>query len=354
MSRGVQPKGERVRNFLIQSIIEKRTDVVNATAERFRISRQGVHQHIDRLRGQGAIAIGGTRRKPQYSLVPIAASKKMIQLLPGLAEDEVWESSVKPMISMLPANVLGIWNHAFTEMFNNAIDHSGGTHTYLQITRTALSTEIWITDDGVGIFKKIRQEFDLDDERHAIFELSKGKLTTDPKNHSGEGIFFSSRMLDLFVIISGDLLFSHNHNHANDWLFDDINAGTGTSVKMALNNHSSRTTRKIFDQYSGDDGDYGFNKTVIPVNLASYGADGLVSRSQAKRVLARVNQFERVVFDFDGVQEIGQAFADQIFRVYAREHPEIEMTCINTIPAVQQMIRRAQSNEIDETADKHE
>lgn len=350
MSRGVQPKGEKVRTFLIQSIIEKRSDLVSSTAARFKISRQAVHHHLDKLRAKGAVAVGGTRRTPRYSLPPLATRTERITLVPGLAEHEVWDRIVKPMVSTLPVNVLNIWSHAFTEMFNNAIDHSGGNQAAITILQTALSTEITISDDGVGIFKKIRKEFNLDDERHAIFELAKGKLTTDPKNHSGEGIFFTSRMLDHFGILSGELFFTHHHNHSSDWLLDDGKPGNGTSVSMALNNHSSRTTRKIFDQYSGDDGDYGFNKTVIPVELADYGADALVSRSQAKRVLARVNQFERVVFDFQGVDSIGQAFADQIFRVYATEHPEIELTCINANEAVGRMIRRAQANEMGDAA----
>ncbi|MGE0347960.1 STAS-like domain-containing protein [Hydrogenophaga sp.] len=269
------------------------------------------------------------------------------KITPDLAEHEVWEQFVEPMVRMLPTNVKGIWNHAFTEMFNNAIDHSGSPHALVTIERTAASTSIHIDDEGVGIFKKLKQELDLESESHAIFELSKGKLTTDPKNHSGEGIFFTSRMLDLFTIMSGELYFSHRHDFSNDWLLDMGKPTSGTTVSMALNNHSSRTTRKVFDQYSGTDGDYGFNKTVIPVALAQYGEDALVSRSQAKRVLARVNLFERVVFDFEGVREIGQSFADQIFRVYASEHPGIELTCINASPAVDAMIRRAKSGKTD-------
>jgi anti-sigma regulatory factor (Ser/Thr protein kinase) len=343
MSHGVQPKGEKVRKFILQSIVEKQPDLVAMTAKKFALSRQGVRQHIDRLKRQGAVMVGGNRRKPRYALVPIESSQKIFLREPGLEEHHVWDSFVRPAINTLPKNILGIWNHAFTEMFNNAIDHSECEGMIVNIEKTSLSTEIRISDDGVGIFKKIRQVFELDDERHAIFELSKGKLTTDPANHSGEGIFFSSRMLDHFSILSGELYFSHNHQRLNDYLLDDGDPGPGTSVSMALNNHSSRTTKQIFDQYSGTDGEYGFNKTVIPVGLANYGADALVSRSQAKRVLARVNQFERVVFDFDGVETIGQGFADQIFRVYAREHPELEITCVHTTPEVESMIRRAKS-----------
>ena len=248
MSKGVQPKGESLRNFLIQSIIEKQPDIVNRTIAKYKITRQGVNQHIKRLQRQGSIEIGGSRRKPRYTLVPIVSKAEMFSLKEN-EEHEVWESFVLPLISALPSNVMKIWNHAFTEMFNNAIDHSECTHALVSVERSALSTEILISDTGVGIFKKIHRVFELEDERQAIFELAKGKLTTDPKNHSGEGIFFTSRMLDLFTIRSGELFFSHNNKHMNDWLLDDIPSREGTTVTMAINNHSSRTTKKIFDQY---------------------------------------------------------------------------------------------------------
>ena len=71
--------------------------------------------------------------------------------------------------------------------------------------------------------------------------------------------------------------------------------------------------------------------------------DELISRSQAKRLLARLDLFKRVVLDFRNVDMIGQAFADQIFRVFANEHPEIELLATNTSVAVQQMISRARA-----------
>ena len=57
--------------------------------------------------------------------------------------------------------------------------------------------------------------------------------------------------------------------------------------------------------------------THIPLRLAEYGEDNLVSRSQAKRVLARVDRFEEVILDYSGIRAVGQAFADEIFRVFA-------------------------------------
>ena len=65
--------------------------------------------------------------------------------------------------------------------------------------------------------------------------------------------------------------------------------------------------------------------------------------SQAKRVAHRFEHFKEVVLDFDGVAEIGQAFADELFRVFTGTHPDVRLRPINTSEAVAQMVRRAMS-----------
>ncbi|NJK83371.1 MAG: sensor histidine kinase [Saprospiraceae bacterium] len=154
-------------------------------------------------------------------------------------------------------------------MLNNAIDHSSGTEVLIHVQRTAINTSILIYDDGEGIFKKIQRELQLNDERHAVLELAKGKLTTDPERHSGEGIFFTSRMFDEFMIRSGNVYFSHEFNRAIDWILEEAESQFGTIVLMNLNNDISRTAKQIFDDFSSVDSDnYDFIKTVVPVYLA--------------------------------------------------------------------------------------
>jgi biotin operon repressor len=177
MSRGVRPSGEKVRKFILQHLAEGKPAVVTATRDKFNITRQAVYKHVERLRGEHCLEVVGTRRNPIYQLVPLEKKSYFFALDPTLEEHEVWESKVRPHLELLPANVLNIWSHAFTEMFNNAIDHSGGKGIRVDITKTAQSCEIRITDDGVGIFEKIKSALELLDERHAIFELAKGKLT---------------------------------------------------------------------------------------------------------------------------------------------------------------------------------
>jgi hypothetical protein len=76
------------------------------------------------------------------------------------------------------------------------------------------------------------------------------------------------------------------------------------------------------------------------VRLARLGTENLLSRSQAKRVLAGVERFKLVELDFEGVPEIGQAFADEVFRVFAAAHPSIELRYLHAGPGVLPMIRR--------------
>jgi hypothetical protein len=258
--------------------------------------------------------------------------------LKDLGEEHlVWDQDPSPLLKPLPQNVVDIWHYGFTEMLNNAKDHSVGTMILVKLSKTAVTTEMMIADNGIGIFKKIQEAFNLPDQRYAILELAKGKLTTDPSRHTGEGVFFSSRMFDRFSIGADKTYYGLRIGDDSDWVMDWGDAGT--TVFMELSNHTARTPKKIFDQYAGPDEDYGFNKTVVPVNLAQYGNDKLISRSQAKRVVSRLELFKTILFDFTGVPSIGQAFADEIFRVFANEHPTISLLSIHANSEVQRRSR---------------
>jgi anti-sigma regulatory factor (Ser/Thr protein kinase) len=333
--------GEPVRKFLIENMGEHPTDIVRLAVDKFGCSRQAVHKHLERLVTEGTVVVSGRTRNKRYELAALVQWTKRYAPIAGLAEDAVWRKDVAPLIGGLPENVLNIWHYGFTEMFNNVIDHSGAGEVSISLTKTAATTTVDIYDDGVGIFKKIQAALSLVDERHAVLEIAKGKLTTDPANHSGEGIFFSSRMFDRFIIASGEVYFSHEFDEKEDWILQASSASGGTLVRMFLHNHTARSMKKVFDKFTSDE-DYGFTKTVVPVKLMQYGDDNLVSRSQAKRLLSRFERFKVVVLDFSGVSSIGQAFADEVFRVFAAKHPEVEIAFIHSSSEVKRMISRAQ------------
>ena len=269
-----------------------------------------------------------------------------LSLTSPVEEHVVWQREIEPLLAWAPENVRRICEHGFTEMLNNAIDHSGGTWVQYLLEREHEYIRFTIQDNGIGIFEKIRSYFALEDHRRAMLELSKGKLTTDRTRHSGEGIFFTSRMFDKFLIGSNNLGFIHSAGE-DDWLVRiDTFRDPGTLVAMEIGIESKRTPKEVFDMFAHPEfDDYSFSRTHVPLKLAVYGSGGLVSRSEAKRVLTRFEGFKEVRLDFEGIESIGQAFADEIFRVFRLAHPEIEVVAVSTNAYVEQMIKRVLSRE---------
>jgi hypothetical protein len=307
--------------------------------ERRAITRQAANGLLTRLVAAGLLA-EGTGKRPKTYTQPVLASLTKEYPIDSIEEHVVWVEDFRPgFAEFMGDRALKIWDYGFTEMLNNAIEHSQGTSVTVRAQVHAGGTVCWIQDNGEGIFKRITRLCKLADERQAILELAKGKLTTDPENHTGEGVFFSSRAFDHFFISAGGLMFDHRDGQ-DDYLFERDQSDAGTWVRMAHGNHTERSLTEVFDEYAEAD-EYTFSKTVVPVRLARMGAESLVSRSQAQRLLARVDRFKTVLFDFRDVETIGQAFADEIFRVYANAHQEVELVPIHASLQVERMIGRA-------------
>ena len=342
-------KGKKIRTQILRDVVHHPNDISNHIAKIFSITPQAVYNHLNRLEKEHRITSKGRGKGKQYFLGEVRSYDISLPLSKDLSEDTIWRKYFSFIFEGLTENIIDICQYGFTEMVNNAIDHSEGTSIYMDIERDREKITIFILDNGEGIFKRIKRLCNLSDERHAIMELSKGKLTTDPDNHTGEGIFFTSRMFDKFEIESFGLNFSHDDNLSFDFLLDSSLElqGAGTLIQMEIDINSDRSIKDIFDSFTHDDEDIGtsqFNKTVIPVKLAQYGNEKLVSRSQAKRLLVRVEKFKYIIFDFKEVSSIGQAFADEIFRVYANKNKDLVLLPINMSEDVEKMVNRALGN----------
>jgi hypothetical protein len=334
---GVRKRGEEIRNFTLKHVEQNSKNLSTLVSERFGITPQAVRLHLKRLAANGLLIEQGSTRDRLYALRLLTDWQKNYGIAPGVKEHEILDADILPLIADLPGNVQSIWSTAFTEMFNNIIDHAAANTATVEFKKTAVYSEMTIHDNGVGIFKKIQRALQLPDERSAIVELSKGKFTTDPSRHSGEGVFFTSKMFDRFEIFSSGLLFSGEPNGALG-LRDKFS--DGTTVWMRLDNDSSRQPKDVYDKFTEE---FAFTKTAVPIRLAQVGASGLVSRSQAKRIVSGFERFKIVSLDFQGVGWIGQGFADEIFRVYSSTHPEIKILVQGANPSVQAMINHVRS-----------
>ena len=328
-----------IREFILRNIAAHSDDIGALTADEFRISRQAVSGYLQRLISDRLVEASGQTNARSYKLANISSVVENIKITPGMYEHEIWDALIRPKMIKLPDNIVDICQYGFNEMLNNVIDYSGSEDALIGYDQTYTTVTMFIIDHGVGIFEKIRKDFNLADSRDALLELSKGKLTSDASRHSGEGIFFTSRMFDRFEILSGNLFYARLRSLDDEWLIETDDRAEfmeGTSIRMIVASNANWTTKEVFDTYQDDE--YRFSKTHVPVLLARYGKEQLVSRSQAKRVLARFDKFNEVMLDFQNVAEVGQAFADEIFRVYVVAHPSVKIITVNTSPEIDRMI----------------
>lgn len=337
----------------ILGLIEQRGKVTaREITQEIGVSRQYVNLVISALVADGKVVkLGGTRGAFYVSkayiaehpdIIPDTIRKKYINK--SLEEHRVFlEIEDKlPQLKELPENVRSIFTFAFSEMFNNAIEHSGSKIISVEVTLRGGFLSFTVNDSGVGVFRNIMKKRNLKSEIEAIQDLLKGKTTTMPRTHSGEGIFFTSKAGDMFTLDSfGHMLVINN-------LTRDISAHhtvaikRGTRVIFKIKTNSDRHLNDIFKKYTNinKDSDYGFDKTEIRVKLFTSGGVH-ISRSQARRILEGLEKFKVILFDYENVPLVGQAFADEIYRVFQNKHPDIVIQEENMSEGVKFMVERA-------------
>jgi anti-sigma regulatory factor (Ser/Thr protein kinase) len=255
----------------------------------------------------------------------------------GLEEHVLWlEASDRLHLrDRVSPDCWGSAQYGFSEIVNNAVDHADGGRVTSRFWVDAVNLAFEVEDDGIGAFARVRDGLALADSFSAIQELSKGKTTTDPARHTGEGIFFTSKVVDLFVLEANGLKWTVDN------LRDDQAVGltgriTGTLVRCELDAQTTRSTSDVFAAYSID---HDFARTRTVVRLFDIGVR-FISRSEARRLLRGLERFREVLVDLRGVQEVGQGFVDEVFRVWPSQYPDTTVRPINMVGPVEAMVRR--------------
>lgn len=339
----------------ILELVEQRGKVTSREiTELIGVSRQYVNLVISELIVEDKVVkVGGTRNAFYVSraylvdhpeAVPNTLKKKYVNQ--SLEEHKVFlEIEDKlPRLKELSENVRSIFTFAFSEMFNNAIEHSGSKVISVEVTLRGDFLSFTVSDSGVGVFRNIMKKRGLKSEIEAIQDLLKGKTTTMPRTHSGEGIFFTSKAGDIFTLDSFGQMLMVNNLTRDVSAHDTSAIKRGTRVIFKINTGSDRHLNDIFKKYTNinNDSNYGFDKTEIRVKL--YISGGIhISRSQARRILAGLEKFKVVLFDYENVPLVGQAFADEIYRVFQERHPEIRLENENMSESVRFMVERARN-----------
>ena len=340
-----EAKRKAIREYMLDKIRCGDAEFLKKTAENFAVSETSVRRYIRDCLERGLLK--EEREAPAGFRLSTVSETWEAENSGTLEEDILYCEKILPFLVDLSNNVQDIWSYAFTEIMNNAIDHSGGDKIIFSLQKDPLYTEISIVDNGVGIFRNIQkyaeEKYGLAlDRQQAALELYKGRLTTDPSRHSGEGIFFVSKMLTEFAIWSENMVYSYRCGDRDRFVQSHLISyytkmeGIGTMAVMKLENEAVRTSAEVFDEFAPLE--EGFVKTMIPMRDMCPLGDP-VARSQARRILRRLEEFREIIFDFRGIGFMGQGFADEVFRVFQNMHPDIKLTVVNANAAVEGMIR---------------
>jgi len=306
-------------------------------ATRAGVTRQAAHLWLRELVQSGALVRVGAGRTSRYER-PMAALVDRSWRRAGLDEDVAWrelEGAIRRRVRR--RDTITILRFAFTEMVNNAIDHSRGRTVRARVFENGDEIGFEVEDDGVGIFAHVMRTRHLRSSFHAVAELQKGKVTTMPEAHTGQGIFFTAKLADRMVIESGTTRWVID-GRRDDQSIETMPRRRGTLVRFEIDRASRRSIEATFRRFTNEDLD--FSRTRTALKLLRHGNE-MVSRSEAKRLLAGLDRFEEVELDFRGIRGVGQGFADEVFRIWQRDHPSTRLIVSNAVPAVRFMIDRA-------------
>lgn len=304
-----------------------------AFAEALGVTRQAAHRRLAAEVESGRLIAEGEGRARRYRRPSFRFPIR------GSAEDRIFqevESAVPEFASLSPTE-RSILAYAFGEMVNNALDHSRGTFVSVEVRITADVIVLIVEDDGIGAFASVRAGRDLSTDVEAAAEITKGKVTTMPSRHSGEGIFFTSRATDRFSLSANGISLVVDTG-LDDMAVLEESPRVGTRVECILKRPVTRTLKSVFEAFTDD---LEFTRTRTVVKLFGIGRD-FVSRSEARRLLHGLESFREIVIDFVSVPGIGQGFADEIFRVFANAHPTIRLVPVNMNEAVAFFVTRAE------------
>ena len=337
-----------IRNLILKKLEKNKeikvADVVKATG----FSRAYINRFFQELRQEGGIALIGKANRACYVLARDKAVSKakssILSVRRSLQNKKISEDIIlddfrqnSGIFLNLPKNISNIVSYAFTEMVNNAIEHSQSERIEIKMKRNVSDIQFEVRDWGIGIFNNIIKKRRLKSEFEAIQDLLKGKQTTAPKEHTGEGIFFTSKVGDMLIIQSSRKKLIFN-NVLDDVFIKEAKKTIGTKVDFRISVKSKRNLDSVFKKYS--DAAFAFSKTETKVSLYKIDSD-FISRSQARRIVSGLEKFKKIILDFKNVDTVGQAFADEVFRVWKRRHPNIEIKYQNANENIEFMIKRA-------------
>ena len=227
------------------------------------------------------------------------------------------------------------------ELLNNAIDHSGGSPVTVSMRQTPRHLQLLVSDDGCGLFERIGASFGIADPTLAMLELSKGKLTQPARA--------PQRPRPVLHLAPGRRVRPARQPQRLPAPRLGRRALAGRHARCPQQRHlglrrASRWTRRARStrccaRHSLDGAGYALRAH----RGAAAAADRRRSRawSRAPRPGAsprgcRSSAAPRSTSPASPT--IGHGFADELFRVFARAHPAVDLVPLNMAPRVRALV----------------
>ncbi|HEX9664493.1 MAG TPA: DUF4325 domain-containing protein [Patescibacteria group bacterium] len=335
---------DQIKRFLAKGKKATSTEM----AKKFGFSRQHISANLRELVDAGEVIKFGSTRSAFYALPEFIDEVGPVSVKRRFRNQNIQEHQIfNDLIAAFPAfrtvseNVQSIIHYAFSEMLNNAIEHSSSGSIEIKMDSDEGIIRFVVEDYGIGVFRNVMRQRKLKSEFEAMQDLLKGKVTTAPQAHSGEGIFFTSKAADRFVLESFGYKMVIDNTVPDVFFQEESKINRGTRVIFTIARGSQRHLNAIFKKYQSEPGSHAFDKTEIYVRLFTMGTI-YVSRSQARRILSGLEKFKTIILDFERVPNVGQAFADEIFRVFQNRYPDIAIESVNMNETVRFMVERVE------------
>ena len=327
----------KIKNFILDNLSQHQKDIIQTSIERFGVSRQAIHKHMNSLIDDNKVIAHGATKGRYYELIPYVNYNKHIDIDSNLSVEEIMKLYVKPHIEVLPRNILEIFEFSISALINNILEHADASKLYYKIFINHNEAHFILNDNGVGIFDNIKSKLKLPNIRFSALELTKGYVSTNPKFHSGEELNAVINLFDTVEIgSSGKLLTFVNKN--TDWELKNSLQKKGTRFHLRISASSDRTCAKTFGKIFGNEK----SRIRIPVSLLDVSKHQVLnSKSQAKNLLRNVENYEKVEFDFKKIDLIGPAFADALIRSAKKCNQLADIKWVNTNTTVDLLMSRS-------------
>ncbi|MFZ6645862.1 hypothetical protein ACO0LO_09105 [Undibacterium sp. TJN25] len=219
-------------SWVSRAVAEHPGKLAQALAEHFHVGRTAASTVIARLVEEAYLSRSGAANSPVF-----ASGKRRLLVdsysLPGVDAKAMWDREFAPFLS-LPEEVAATARDGFISVVHNASRHAKASGLYVVVEQTPRYLEMTISDNGIGVFKKIAQKIKTKELALAVEAVAEGRAASAVKRRATSDIYSLASMFDEFLVEANGVQFPAPKRKKKLSLEDDGTAEPGTSVFMKL------------------------------------------------------------------------------------------------------------------------